>query len=119
MQELEEELSAELQESKESGSKYIYEEMFEDEQMYSKAVKYYYGMWDKLSQRTQTAWNEEIVGKVWGICQKLWAKINTIIPTEHFEMEARIGEKTETILLLFQDYLFTEQSYHPIMDEEI
>jgi hypothetical protein len=44
-------------------------EMFPDDhpEYYSKAVKYYFGMWDRLCQKTQTAWNRAVVEQVWGI----------------------------------------------------
>ena len=43
--------------------------MFPDDkpEYYKKAMKYYFGMWDKLSQKTQTAWNREIVDRIWAV----------------------------------------------------
>ena len=60
--------------------------MFEDENLYKKAVKYYYGMWDKLCQKTQTAWDEEIVRRVWAACEKIWIRINDLLPSENYEV---------------------------------
>ena len=61
-------------------TKFIYEEMFEEEEYYQKAIKYYYGMFDKLCQKTQTSWNEQIVQRVWSISEKIWNLINQSLP---------------------------------------
>ena len=53
--------------SKNLESQVICEEMFENGLYYKKAVKYYYGMWDKLCQKTQTAWNRDIIDRIWGL----------------------------------------------------
>lgn len=43
--------------------------MFPDDkpEYYKKAMKYYFGRWDRLSQKTQTAWNQEIVDRIWAV----------------------------------------------------
>ena len=48
-------------------SQTISEEMFNCTEHYEKAIKYYYGIWDKLCQRSQTAWNRDIVERIWSV----------------------------------------------------
>jgi hypothetical protein len=36
-------------------------------------------MWDKLCQKTQTAWNREIVERIWTVAEKIWVNINSRI----------------------------------------
>ena len=62
--------------------------MFPDDhpEYFVKANKYYFGMWDKLSQKTQTAWNREVVDRIWGIAEKIWITVNSQIPKYNVEI---------------------------------
>lgn len=37
-------------------------------------------MWDKLCQKTQTAWNREVVEGVWKVVEIIWVNVNSRIP---------------------------------------
>jgi len=54
--------------------------MFESQQEYNKTVKHYYGLWDKLCQRQETAWNRDIVERVWNVAESIWQVSNTYVP---------------------------------------
>lgn len=91
-----------------SEGKYICEEMFEEEENYHRAVKYYYGIWDKLAQRTQSAWNQDVIDKVWGVCSKIWHIVNAKIPQFDASLPSSLDPTTENILTLFQTHLCHE-----------
>jgi hypothetical protein len=73
--------------------------------VYKKAIKYYYGIWDKLCQKTQTAWNQEIVERVWMVVQKLWVNINSRIPKYIIEIKQEISDDIDDMIILFRRFL--------------
>ncbi len=54
--------------------------MFETSEQYTKGCKYYFGLWDKLCQRHETAWNREIVERVWNVAENIWHLANLYVP---------------------------------------
>jgi hypothetical protein len=54
--------------------------MFESQEGYQKTCKYYYGLWDRLCQRHETAWNREVVERIWGVAEAIWLMVNGMIP---------------------------------------
>ena len=82
-------------------SQIICEEMFENGEHFKKAMKYYYGMWDKLCQKTQTAWNRDIIERVWSVVEKIWCNINSKIPEQDYTISSELDDKTENLLILY------------------
>lgn len=57
--------------------KYLSREMFGDQQQYLRAVKYYYGLWDKLCQRVEIVAHRELIDKLWLAAEKVWSHVNS------------------------------------------
>lgn len=65
-------------------------------------------MWDKFSQKTQTAWNRDVVERVWALGEKIWVKVNAGIPGYDVGIEGELDEETDDILILFEKFLGQE-----------
>ena len=53
--------------------------------MHRRAVKYYYGLWDKLCQRSESKAHRDIVERVWRVAEKIWVDTNSRLPLVHRE----------------------------------
>lgn len=94
--------------------------MFSSGEMFQKAMKYYYGMWDKLCQKTQTAWNRDIVERIWGAVEKIWSNVNSMIPEQDFSISSELDDQTDNLLILYEKFISQEgMTYHPIFAEEL
>ena len=54
--------------------------MFESEQQFYRAVRYYYGLWDKICQRAEVKNYAEIVSRVWDLSEKVWSRVSQLLP---------------------------------------
>lgn len=79
--------------------------MFDSSDLYKRAVKYYYGIWDKLCQKTQSAWNRELIERFWGVAEKIWQVVNSKIPDEDHTVFTELDDETENLLILYEKYL--------------
>ncbi len=54
--------------------------MFYSDEAYKRTAKFYYGIWDKLCQRQETAWNRDLLDRIWNVAESIWVISNTEVP---------------------------------------
>ena len=77
--------------------------MFEFHEDYKKVTKHYYGLWDKLCQRQETAWNREILDRIWNVAEGIWHISNTYVPKA--SPKSPENQLVEDLKVLFKPYL--------------
>jgi hypothetical protein len=88
--------------------------MFSSDLHYSRAMKYYYGLWDRLCQRTETNWNREIIDKIWSIAEKIRSQVNREI--KHATLHKQ-DELKQDLTVLFGPFIESGKQFHPLFDE--
>jgi hypothetical protein len=97
--------------------KYLSRGMFDEQQQYLRAVKYYYGLWDKLCQRTEVVAHRELIDKLWLAAEKVWNHVNGQL--QHVS-EAHPDATAEDLSVLFASFLNNnKQAQHPLFAAEI
>jgi hypothetical protein len=90
--------------------------MFQNDEDYQRGVKYYYGLWDKLCQRTETNWNREFIDRLWHVTEKIWVHINKELK---YTTKIEKDELCEDLKILFAHFLSSEKKYHPVFASEV
>jgi hypothetical protein len=96
--------------------KYLTADMFATVPEFDRASKYYYGLWDKLCQRSETKWHREVVDRLWLLAEKVWVHINqalTYAPLHHPD------ETATDLRVIASGFLATPGPYHPLFSEQL
>lgn len=86
-------------------SRVLTEEMFQNEEQFIKAMKYYYGIYDKFNQKTQTSWQADFVKDVWAVAEKFWININEMIPVYNAAVNTELDEYSDNLIILFETFI--------------